>query len=38
MIFKDWQEFSNWLRTLPTDAARIDALFDDTIIILEAAE
>lgn len=37
MVFKDWQEFSNWLRTLPSDTARIDALFDDTIIILETA-
>ena len=38
MIFKNWQEFSNWLRTLPTDEARIDAMFDDSIVILEAAE
>lgn len=38
MIFKNWQEFSNWLRTLPTDQARIDAMFDDSIVILEDTE
>ena len=38
MIFKDWQAFSAWLKTLPTDEARIDAMFDDTIIILEPLE
>lgn len=38
MIFKNWQEFSNWLQTLPTDEAKIDAMFDDSIVILEPLE
>lgn len=38
MTFKNWQEYSDWLKSLPSDKARIDALFDDSIVILEAAE
>ena len=38
MTFKNWQEFSDWLKSLPSNQARIDALFDDSIVILEAQE
>lgn len=38
MIFKDWQEFSKWLKTLPSDKERIDALFDENVVILETTE
>jgi hypothetical protein len=38
MTFNTWAEYSAFLKSLPTDADRIDALFNDDIVCLEAAE
>jgi hypothetical protein len=35
MTFNTWAEYAEYLRSLPTDEARIAALFDDTIVCLE---
>lgn len=37
MTFTTWAEYTAYLKSLPTDADRIAAMFDDTIICLEAA-
>ena len=37
MTFNTWAEYTAYLKSLPTDDARIAAMFDDTIICLETA-
>lgn len=35
LTFDTWAEYSNYLKNLPTDKDRIDALFNDDIVCLE---
>ena len=37
MTFNTWAEYTAYLKSLPTDADRIAALFNDDIECLEAA-